>query len=317
MFDLYSRYKTNTVGTDCIRSFKTIIIQVITRIIGILIPIIILIIYLIINDAIYDFIDYCILGIKTFNNKVSYINLIKSKQITIKLLSIIVPISWVIMLIKSISKKDKKLFIILSISIAEFVVTFPISDNIHFLIGSVPSVIGIIYLINTEISKIKLKRKRELFFKFFFEYLSRTAIILILIWGIYRYYTYFTSENNYSTLEHFSYISISENLENMIKTVDEYIEKSNEKVYILDSDAALYMIPINRYNKNFDMFNKGNLGSEGEDGQIEYIKNLNNVKILIRKDGLSLNWQTPQEVRIYIKQNLEKIDSIEIFDIYK
>ena len=43
---------------------------------------------------------------------------------------------------------------------------------------------------------------------------------------------------------------------------------------------------------------------------------MSNVKILIRKDGLSRNWQTPEEVRKYIKENLEKQESIEIFDVY-
>ena len=64
------------------------------------------------------------------------------------------------------------------------------------------------------------------------------------------------------------------------------------------------------------MFNKGNLGGKGEQGQIEKIQNMSNVKILIRRDGLSRNWQTPEEVRKYIKENLVKRESIEIFDVY-
>ena len=110
--------------------------------------------------------------------------------------------------------------------------------------------------------------------------------------------------------------TISEKLENRIRNVESYIENSKEKVYILDSDAALYNIPIDTYNKDFDMFNKGNLGGKGEQGQIEKIQNMSNIKILIRKDGLSRNWQTPEEVRKYIKENLEKQESIEIFDVY-
>ncbi len=290
-------------------------LNIITKIIGITIPITILLIYLILNHALYDFFDYCILGIKTFNNKVSYINLIKSNQIAIKILSILVPLSWLAITITSLIKKDKKLFIILTLSIAEFVVTFPISDNIHFLIGSIPSLIGITYLLN--ILKEKINKNIKLFFKFFFEYLAKITVIAILIWGLYKNYNYITNNNTYSTLQHFKNIQISKELQNTIKTVNEYINKNNKKVYILDSDAALYMIPINRYNKNFDMFNKGNLGARGEKGQIEDIQKLDNVEILIRKEGLSLNWQSPIKVRNYITQNLEKIGEIEIFDIYK
>ena len=39
-------------------------------------------------------------------------------------------------------------------------------------------------------------------------------------------------------------------------------EKENKKVYILDAEAAIYMIPINNYNKDYDMFLKGNIGKE-------------------------------------------------------
>lgn len=307
IFLIYTKYKT--------KHTNKYMSNLITKIIGITIPIAILLIYLILNHALYDFFDYCILGIKTFNNKVSYINLIKSNQIIIKLLSILIPLSWLAIVITSLIKKDKKLFIILTLSIAEFAVAFPISDNIHFLIGAIPSLIGITYLLN--ILKEKINKNIKLFFKFFFEYLSKITVTVILIWGLYKNYKYITSNNNYSTLQHFKYIQISQNLENTIKTVNEYINKNNKRVYILDSDAALYMIPINRYNKNFDMFNKGNLGSRGEEGQIEDIQKLDNEIILIRKENLSLNWQTPKKVRNYIIQNLEKIGEIEIFDIYK
>ena len=105
----------------------------------------------------------------------------------------------------------------------------------------------------------------------------------------------------------------------MIKHVQSYIvfnEKNN--VYILDSDAALFMIPLNRYNKDFDMFLKGNLGSEGEEGQIEKIKSMDdNTKILIKNDNYKRNWQNPNEVTKYIKENLKKIGEIEYFDIYE
>ena len=162
-----------------------------------------------------------------------------------------------------------------------------------------------------------LKNKKiKLFFKFFCEYLAVAILVLIGIWSIYKNYKYIKQDNNYSTLNHFRDTAISEELENKIKNVESYIENSEEKVYILDSDAALYNIPIDTYNKDFDMFNKGNLGGKGEQGQIEKIQNMSNVKILIRKDGLSRNWQTPEEVRKYIKENLKKQESIEIFDVY-
>ena len=37
----------------------------------------------------------------------------------------------------------------------------------------------------------------------------------------------------------------------------------------------------------------------------------------IRKSELKSNWQTPLEVVNYIRNNLEKVDSISIYDVYK
>ena len=78
------------------------------------------------------------------------------------------------------------------------------------------------------------------------------------------------------------------------------------------------MIALNKYNKNFDMFLKGNLGGQGEIGQIEKINQLEKgTKILIKNNQYKLNWQTPLEVISYIKNNFNKIDEISIFDIYE
>ena len=78
------------------------------------------------------------------------------------------------------------------------------------------------------------------------------------------------------------------------------------------------MISLNQYHKNFDMFLKGNLGSQGEIGQIEKINQLKKgTKILIKNNQYKLNWQTPLDVISYIKNNLNKIGEVSIFDIYE
>ena len=77
------------------------------------------------------------------------------------------------------------------------------------------------------------------------------------------------------------------------------------------------MIPLDRYNKNFDLFLKGNLGAKGEKGQIENLENMEEKTILIMKDTLRRNWQNPEEVRNYIKQNMTKIETIGVFDVYR
>ena len=95
-------------------------------------------------------------------------------------------------------------------------------------------------------------------------------------------------------------------------------EKEGKRVYILDAEAALYMIPIDRYNKNYDMFLKGNIGKDGEDGQIEKIKQRQeNELYLIRREDIKQNWQTPLNVINYIRENLQLVEKISIYEVYK
>ena len=100
--------------------------------------------------------------------------------------------------------------------------------------------------------------------------------------------------------------------------IQNYIISENNNVYILDSEAAIYMISLDKYNKDFDMFNKGNLGSKSEKGIIEEINNFSSgTKLLIKNNKYSKNWQTPMEVIKYIENNFSKIGEISIFDIYE
>ena len=71
---------------------------------------------------------------------------------------------------------------------------------------------------------------------------------------------YKKEENRYNKLQNFKYIKAESN---EIQKIDQFIiecEKNNKTVYILDATAAIFMIPIDKYNKDYDMFLKGNLG---------------------------------------------------------
>lgn len=311
--------------------FKEYIKVALIRIIGILLPVIILIIYLMCNNALIDFINYAILGIKTFSNKISYVTLFDSDKIEICVLAAVVPISIIatsiILIIENIMKKENretlKLLTILVYSLSIIIVMYPISDEIHFLIGGLIAIIGLIYIIfllsKRVYNRIKIKNK----FRIYKLYTSIICIIIfsfILEIGLVNIYNYIKVEKNIEIL-HYKNIEISDGLVNRINAIDNFIlekEKENKKVYILDAEAAIYMIPINKYNKDYDMFLKGNIGKDGEEGQIEKIKNKSqNEIVLIRKPEFKPNWQSPLDVIDYIRKNLEKIGEISIFEIYE
>ena len=119
---------------------------------------------------------------------------------------------------------------------------------------------------------------------------------------------------NNQDLNHFKFIP---NYSTLIKNVSNFMLEQEKKVYILDSSAAIYMIPLDRYNKDYDMFLVGNLGIDEQTGKIQDLEREENILVLILKDEIEINWQDPQEVRTYIKQSWVKVGEIEMFDIYE
>ena len=301
------------------------------RIVGILIPVIIMILYLLITGAMNEFINYAILGIKTFSNKIPYYKLFENSNFEIRILSKLVPIfiilTGIILLISKISKKqDKKtnnLFTIFIYSFSIIIVMYPIADKIHFLLGSYITIIEIaylIYLLGYSINS-KIKFKKKLFIYKTITLIGGIALsVFAFKFGIENTIEYAKQDKN-TDIKHYKYIYIPEIINARILKLDDYIsecEKQGKKVYILDAEAALYMIPIDKYNKDYDMFLKGNIGKDGEQGQIEKIEQSNeNCLYLIRKKEYNNNWQTPTKVLEHIRNSLEKVDEIEIFDVYE
>lgn len=315
--------------------FKSYLKSSIIKVLGILIPVVLLIVYLICNHAFIDFIDYTILGIKTFSNSISYTTLISSQNVAIKLLSIGLPIFILVSSIYLAKKRRKDLYGLYLYSLASLIVIYPISDHIHFLIGITPLLILFAYLLfqliifingleNRKVTtrenvKSNLIIKMKIYLYELLKSLIALGLICYMITSCFLLNKYFHNLEKEHDIYHYKNIPISEQLKNKINEVDNYILlNKNNKIYILDSEAAIYMISLNQYHKDFDMFLKGNLGSGGEIGQIKKINQLEKgTKILIKNNQYKLNWQTPLEVISYIKNNFTKIGEVSIFDIYE
>ena len=291
--------------------------------IGVILPILIFCIYLAVNNIWNEFIDYTILGIKTFSSQVSYINLLNGNYgKIIQVLSIVMPLLLIYMYIKTIamriSTKEHKILLILFVySVASLVVVYPIADDIHFLIGVLPLQIALIYLIWRKIEYIN-NINYKLFLQYFIQVFTLISLTLIIAISAINLYQYFIKMKEYTSLQNFKYMIIDEK---HIQEIDEFIinkEAEGKQVYILDATAAAYMIPLNKYNKDFDMFMKGNLGADGEEGEIKKLeRSKSNTILLILSNNYSRNWQNPEKVRDYIVGNWEKTGSINVFDIYE
>ena len=214
---------------------------------------------------------------------------------------------------RSKGDKDKALYFLLIYGLAMFVVAFPISDKIHFYIGAIPTIVLMSYLLSSKITNI-IENKM---YRFCFYYVKATIYVSLLAYVIINSGTYLVNKHNYSDLAHYQYIIVDEKLEENIEKVDTFILTSKDDVKILDASAALYMIPIDKYNKNYDLLLKGNLGEDGEEKIIAEIESSKDVKYLILQDKYHKNWQTPLQVINYVKENKNKTGTIGDFDIYE
>lgn len=303
-------------------TFKIFIKKTICRVIGILIPLIVLFTYFTICGLWNDFIDYCIVGIGTFSNKIPYFELLKNDNWYIRGLSIIIPIYLVtnllIVLINKILRKKDINFentTLLAYSWASIVVVYPISNKIHFLIGALISMLNITFIIY-QVWKKCIKNKVIIIYV---QTLIQVFVLLICIrlffYNFNDFVSCFDEIKEYKEINHFYYIPQSSY--SRVRVVDEYIKNQHKKVYILDPQAVLYTIPIDQYNKNFDMFLKGNIGSKSEDGIIDEINNMENIQILVLNYSNKINWQTPTKVTNYVRDSLNYVGRIGIFDIFE
>lgn len=290
------------------------------RMIGIAIPIIVLILYFTMNHVWNDWFNYCILGVTEFSNHIPYSYLMKKCDSVTKIASIVIPLFLVGRIFYVIHKRKEKedieyqnQLILTCFSIVSLSVVYPISDFIHFWIGAIPSIIGMIYCFFIEIRKVKNKQIVENAKK------TVDIILVVVIISVLIAYTnlFIQTNTQKNDLNHFDYIPIQEELLNEIHTVMEYIQEQEKEVYILDAEAAVYKIPMNQYDKNYDMLLKGNLGQKGEEKIIQELEEKSNIVVLLKKENARNNWQNSKKIREYVLQNMKKVEEIEEFDSYE
>ncbi len=301
--------------------FKKIILY---RILGILLPSSVLLIYLLYHHSLYDCISYCVLGITEFKNKVLYFNLFLDYNMLIQIFAFIMPIFLTSFIALLRYRKNINIIEILTMqiySITMFIGIYPIADNGHFIIYGFIGIIATIYSIYIITRKIIINKKIKKFISEFVNFFCICYLafyILISCINLVKLY-----KNNYickNELEHYYGILINKELIEEINSIDKYIyqkEREGNTVYILDASAVLYRIPMNAYYKDYDMFNKGNFGKNGESRIIEEIEKATNTTYLILQDQYIKNWQTPLDIIDYVKNNKSRTGKIEIFDIYE
>lgn len=168
-----------------LEEFKQYLKNMAFRLLGVIIVVSVFVIALLILGAMNSYIDYCILGIKTFSNKVSYFDrLIKNTSIFIRILSIIPLFIYIILGYKYIKTNKKEVILLLTYSIAQMVVVYPISDEAHFVLAITPTIIGIAYLLNILADKVKVSKIEEIFANTF---MRGIIILAAIVYFCFRY----------------------------------------------------------------------------------------------------------------------------------
>ena len=236
--------------------------RIFKRFISFLIPIFIFIIILIISNSLYEFIDYCFLGLNSFagNNK------IVSKYIILSIIGIIYS------LYKYLKTKEIKYIYILSFQF----ISYPIFDSYH---TGIPFMIVMGHMI----SDLKYIRKNIL------NIVTSLLFIIFISLQITNIYKGEYSFNKYSQL--FKYRIINTDNLTYFNNVSNYLKDNyTDNYYFLMQNAYIHKlennIPINKY----DLLNNGNLGSKGIDKIINEIDN--NCQNITCYFAIDLNYLT-------------------------
>lgn len=298
------------------------------RILGMMVPIIIFLIYLGITGAFNDFINYAIKGVREFSNNVPYYRLFDSNDKVVLIISRLFIIVYIPLFITFIleSIKNKKLkdeliniYVLAFCSIPVIAIIYPISDDFHLMVASFFALIIIAYLLILALKKIDGFIKIDIFYKKLLLIGILFIIILISFKNLIIERNINVKENVLVPFKHYEGIYVPEYLSKRISDVTDKVRaysNSGRESIIVDAEAVIYDIVLNRYKKNYDMLLIGNIGENGVEKIINEIKDSHNVYYFVKNPQYALNWQLPEDIVDYIRNNLKYHETVSVFDVY-
>ena len=298
------------------------------RILGMMVPIIIFLTYLGVTGAFNDFINYAIKGVREFSNNVPYYRLFDSNDIVVSIISrlfiiVYIPlfITFVLESIKNKKLKDEliNIYVLAFCSIPVIAIIYPISDDFHLMVASVYALIIIAYLLILVLKKIDSFIKIDIFYKKLLLIGILLIIILISFKNLIIERNINVKENVLVLFKHYEGIYVPEYLNKRISDVTDKVRaysNSGRESIIVDAEAAIYDIVLNRYKKNYDMLLIGNIGENGVEKIINEIKDSHNVYYFVKNPQYALNWQLPEDIVDYIRNNLKYHETVSVFDVY-
>lgn len=298
------------------------------RIFGMMIPITIFLIYLGVNGAFNDFINYAIKGVKEFSNSIPYYRLFDSNDKVVSIISrlfiiVYIPlfITFILECVKNKKMKDElmNIYVLAICSIPVIAIIYPISDDFHLIVASVFALTVVAYLLIFLLNEINKFVKIDVFYKKLLLIGLLFIIILISFKNAIIERNLNIKENVLVPLKHYEGIYVPKYLSNRISDVTDKVRlysNSGRESIIIDAEAAIYDIVLNKYKKNYDMLLIGNIGERGVEKIINEIKDSHNVYYFVKNPQYALNWQLPEDIIDYIRNNLKYHETVSVFDVY-
>ena len=298
------------------------------RIFGMMIPITIFLIYLGVNGAFNDFINYAIKGVKEFSNSIPYYRLFDSNDKVVSIISrlfiiVYIPlfITFILECVKNKKMKDElmNIYVLAICSIPVIAIIYPISDDFHLIVASVFALTVVAYLLIFLLNEIDKFVKIDVFYKKLLLIGLLFIIILISFKNAIIERNLNIKENVLVSFKHYEGIYVPKYLSNRISDVTDKVRlysNSGRESIIIDAEAVIYDIVLNKYKKNYDMLLIGNIGERGVEKIINEIKDSHNVYYFVKNPQYALNWQLPEDIIDYIRNNLKYHETVSVFDVY-
>lgn len=298
------------------------------RIFGMMLPITMFLIYLGVNGAFNDFINYAIKGVKEFSNSIPYYRLFDSNDKVVSIISrlfiiVYIPlfITFILECVKNKKMKDElmNIYVLAICSIPVIAIIYPISDDFHLIVASVFALTVVAYLLIFLLNEIDKFVKIDVFYKKLLLIGLLFIIILISFKNAIIERNLNIKENVLVSFKHYEGIYVPKYLSNRISDVTDKVRlysNSGRESIIIDAEAAIYDIVLNKYKKNYDMLLIGNIGERGVEKIINEIKDSHNVYYFVKNPQYALNWQLPEDIIDYIRNNLKYHETVSVFDVY-
>lgn len=260
------------------------------RFIGLIIPIVVFIVYLILNDAFFQFLDLCVLGLFDFTRENgNFINIFVLFSIVLFIINLF--------FIKSDYKNINNYYLL-----AFFSILIPLFDLYHFQIYLIAFLV--ILFLNKNM-------KLVINLKLFCVGIVLGVTFLMMRDKVSGDIIYPNNINNFEyRLIDKKYIQFTKDINAKIK------EYSDREIIFLGADGYYFKIINNEDIGYLDLINTGNWGYDGSSKLLDTIKNKKDALFFVDEKEIGSNKQTDQNALKYVTKNGKKIDESWKYSIY-